>query len=69
MHRHRADLVSLFFGLVFAAVGLVLLTGGARALSLAWVGPLVALALGVVLLYAARSSQAPSAGVEPPPDD
>ncbi len=59
MHRHPADLLSLFFGLLFASVGLVLLSGGSGALSLAWVGPLVALALGVLLVFAARSSRGP----------
>ena len=68
MHRHPADLLSLFFGLAFAAVGLVLLSGGSGALSLAWVGPLVALALGVVLVLAARSARSAAASPrdEPP---
>lgn len=67
MTRHSADLLSLFFGLLFAAIGLVLLSGGAGALSLAWVGPLVAVALGVVLVLAARSAH-PSDGDQPPED-
>ena len=57
MSRHPADPVSLVFGMLFAAAGLVLLTGGARALSLAWVGPLTAIALGALLILAARSAR------------
>jgi len=55
--RHPADFLSLAFGLVFAAVGLVLLSGGSGALSLAWVGPLAAIALGAILFLAARSTR------------
>ncbi|MEO6579198.1 MAG: hypothetical protein ABIO99_09920 [Candidatus Limnocylindria bacterium] len=55
MKRHPADLLSLSFGLFFAAVGLVLMSGGSGALSLAWVGPLVAVVLGGILFWAARS--------------
>lgn len=57
MTRHRADLLSLAFGLLFAAIGLVLLSGGTGALSLAWVGPLTAIALGALLFLAARTSR------------
>jgi hypothetical protein len=67
MSRHPADLVSLTFGLLFAAVGLVLLSGGGGALSLAWVGPLVAVALGALLILAARSTRT-AADVQPPED-
>jgi polyferredoxin len=57
MSRHSADLLSLTFGLLFAAVGLVLLSGSGGALSLAWVGPLTAIALGALLFLAARSTR------------
>jgi hypothetical protein len=57
MPRHSADLLSLTFGLLFAAVGLVLLSGSSGALSLAWVGPLTAIALGALLFVAARSTR------------
>jgi hypothetical protein len=56
MSRHSIDLLSLAFGLLFAALGLVLLSGGRDALSLGWVGPLTAIALGGILIAAARSS-------------
>jgi len=60
MARHPADLLSLAFGLLFAALGLVLLSGGAGALSLAWLGPLVAVALGGLLILAGRSARTES---------
>jgi hypothetical protein len=65
MSRHPADPVSLVFGMLFAAIGLVLLSGGDRALSLAWVGPLTAVALGALLILAARSAR-PVADDQPP---
>lgn len=55
MPRHPADLLSLVFGLLFSAIGLVLLSGGANVVSMAWIGPLVAIGLGALLLLAARS--------------
>ncbi len=65
MTRHPADVLSLVCGLLFAAVGLVLLSGGGGALSLAWVGPLVAIALGALLVLAARSAHHLSEGHSP----
>ena len=67
MSRHPADPVSLAFGLLFAAIGLMLLSGGAGALSLAWVGPLTAVALGALLILAARSTR--TVPDEQPPED
>jgi cytochrome c-type biogenesis protein CcmH/NrfF len=61
MHRHRLDAVSLVFGLLFAGVGLLLLGGGPALvdrLQMAWVGPLVAIGLGVLILVAARRERA-----------
>ena len=60
MSRHPADLLSMGFGLLFAAIGLILLSGGTNALSLGWVGPLTAIALGALLVLAARSSRTAS---------
>ena len=65
MSRHPADLVSLSFGLLFAAIGLVLSGGGG--LSLAWVGPLTAVVLGALLILAARSTRFPVD--DKPPED
>ena len=64
MTRHPADLVSLAFGLLFTAIGLVLLSGGFDALSLEWVGPLAAVVLGGILILAGRSAR-PQAGDQP----
>jgi len=67
MARHPTDFVSLVFGLLFVAIGLVLLSGSSGALSLAWVGPLAAVALGALLVLAARSTRA--APDEPPAEE
>lgn len=67
MSRHRADFLSLAFGLLFVAIGLILLSGATGALSLAWVGPLTAIALGALLVLAARSSR--PAPDEPLPEE
>ena len=67
MARHPADLVSLSFGLMFVAVGLVLLSGGIYALSFEWVGPLAAIVLGAFLILVARSSR-PTTGEAQPED-
>ena len=60
MARHHTDSVSLAFGLAFATVGLVLLAGGDGAISLSWLAPLAAVVLGVLLIFAARSTAAAS---------
>lgn len=56
MRRHDFDLLLFLFGLLFAGVGLVLLGGSpARgSVSLAWVGPVVAIGLGILVVIAAR---------------
>jgi cytochrome c-type biogenesis protein CcmH/NrfF len=57
MQRHRLDALSLVFGLLFVAAGLLLLSGGptlGHNLPMEWVGPLVAIGLGAVLFLAAR---------------
>lgn len=56
MRRHDLDLLSFLFGLLFAGVGLVLLGGSPlrASVSLAWVGPVVAIALGILVVIAAR---------------
>jgi hypothetical protein len=57
MQRHRLDALSLAFGLLFMATGLLLLSGGpalGNNLPMEWVGPLVAIGLGAVLFLAAR---------------
>ena len=54
MNRHPADLLSLTFGLLFVAVGLVVSSGGIDTLALEWVGPMAVIGLGAVLILAAR---------------
>ncbi len=54
MNQHRFDALSFIFGGLFLIAGLLLLTGGVDGLQMQWVGPLVALGLGVVILIAAR---------------
>ena len=65
MTRHPVDLISLAFGLLFAAIGAVLLVGDLDLLSLDWVAPVAAIAIGVALILAARSRR--PATEDPPP--
>jgi hypothetical protein len=58
VRRHPADLVSLIAGLAVLALGLVLLSGGVGDLPMEWVGPVVAIGLGVMILVAARQNRA-----------
>lgn len=57
MTRHSADLLSLLAGLAVLALGLLLLSGGVGDLPMEWVGPAVAIALGVLIVVAARPTQ------------
>ena len=54
MNRHPADLLSLAFGLIFAAVAIMLLMGDLAALSWEWIGPVVIIAVGAIVSVAAR---------------
>lgn len=58
MNRHSVDMFSLVAGLLALAVGLVLLTGGIGDLPMQWLGPAVAIGIGVVILVAARPGRA-----------
>jgi len=67
--RHPADLLSLVAGLAALGLGLLLLSGGIGDLPMEWVGPLVAIGLGALIIFAARptreaSDQGPDAGTE-----
>ena len=71
MEQHRVDALSLVFGLIFAAAGLLLLGGGPTLvdrLPMAWVGPIVAIGLGVILLLAARPERAAAAEDDAAPE-
>lgn len=59
MQRHRLDLVSAFFGIVFTGLGLALIWGP-RTLRLRGMGvlvPLLAVAFGVILLATTRRGE------------
>lgn len=58
MTRHAPDLASLVFGLLFAIIGLVLLLGDIAALSLEWLIPLLAIAVGALMVWSGRSRHA-----------
>ena len=55
MRRHPTDLISLVAGLAVLGLGLLLLAGGVGDIRLEWVGPIVAIGAGAVILVAARS--------------
>jgi uncharacterized membrane protein len=59
MARHPADLLSLVAGLLVLGLGLLLLSGGVGDIPMEWVGPAVAIGLGVVIVAAARPNRAP----------
>jgi hypothetical protein len=53
MTRHSADLVSLTFGVLFAAIGILLLLGQLDGIRLDWLIPTVIVVLGVLLIVLA----------------
>ena len=59
MTRHPVDLFSLVAGLLVLAMGLLFLSGGLHDIPMQWLGPAVAIGLGIVIAIAARPS-APS---------
>ncbi|HEY8921069.1 MAG TPA: hypothetical protein VIN32_00385 [Candidatus Limnocylindria bacterium] len=69
MTRHPADLLSLLAGLAVLALGLVLLSGGVGDLPMEWVGPAVAIGLGVLIVFAARSNRDPDEDVPAASDE
>lgn len=52
MTRHSTDLVSLAFGLLFAAIAAVMLADGRLALSWDWLAPAIAIGFGAILIAA-----------------
>ena len=54
MARHGVDMLSLVSGALVLGVGLLLLSGGLGGLPLEWVGPAVAIGLGILIVVAAR---------------
>lgn len=57
MTRHPADLLSLVAGLAVLGLGLLLLSGGIGDIPMEWVGPVVAIGLGILILVAARQNR------------
>ena len=57
MERHRADLFSLLSGLLTLGLGLLLLSGGVSQVPMEWVGPAVAIGLGLLIVVAGRPSR------------
>ena len=69
MARHPADLLSLAFGLLAVAIGLVLLTGSVSRVPMEWAGPAVAIGLGLLILVAARPASRPTGEDQSAPSD
>lgn len=69
MTRHPADLLSLVSGLFVLAFGLVLLSGGIGDVPMEWVGPAVAIGLGLLILVAARPDRSTDEDPEAATDD
>lgn len=65
MQRHRADVFSLLCGLSTLGLGLLLLSGGIGKVPMEWVGPAVAIGVGILILAAARPGR--DADQEPEP--
>ena len=61
MTRHHTDYLSLAFGLIFAAVAAVMLFGDLGALSWEWIGPVAVIAIGAIVILAARPRRAAAA--------
>ena len=62
--RHPPDLVSLTFGVLFAAIGILLLFGQLDGIRLDWLIPVITVVLGVLLIVLASPI-----GRKPKPDD
>lgn len=80
MQRHDVDPTSLLFGLIFVALGLMLLTGDAAGgtVWLGWTGPAVAVGVGLLVILAVRPHRSTAIQAteddeigdgEPSPDD
>jgi hypothetical protein len=66
MTRHSPDLVSLTFGVLFAAIGILLLFGQLDGIRLDWLIPVITVVLGVLLIVLASPvGRKPKAGDEP----
>ena len=68
MQRHPADLFSLLTGLLILGLGLLLLSGGVNDVPMEWVGPAVAIGVGVLIVVAARPGRETDEDPAPPAD-
>jgi TRAP-type C4-dicarboxylate transport system permease small subunit len=69
MERHPADLFSLLAGLLTLGLGLLLLTGGVGQVPMEWVGPAVAIGVGLLIVVAALPDRGSGDDVVRPTDD
>ena len=69
MERHPFDALSFGFGVLFATVGVLALTGRADSMPMEWVGPAVAVGIGLLILVAARPRRAPDNATDSGLDD
>jgi hypothetical protein len=68
MTRHPADLFSLLAGLLTLGLGLLLLSGGVGQVPMEWVGPAVAIGVGLLIAVAARPRREPDESPASPVD-
>jgi multisubunit Na+/H+ antiporter MnhG subunit len=67
--RHSPDLFSLTFGVLFAAIGILLLFGQLDGIRLDWLIPVITVVLGVLLIVLASPiGRKPKPGDEPSED-
>jgi hypothetical protein len=66
--RHPADLLSLLAGLLTLGLGLLLLSGGVGQVPMEWVGPTVAIGVGLLIVVAARPRREPDENLAAPVD-
>ena len=57
MERHPADVFSLLAGMMTLGLGLLLLSGGLSEVPMEWVGPAVAIGIGLMIVVASRPSR------------
>jgi hypothetical protein len=68
MERHPADVFSLVAGLMTLGLGLLLLSGGLGDVPMEWVGPAVAIGIGILIVVAARPGRNQDEDPGPPQD-
>jgi hypothetical protein len=70
MYRHKMDVVSLVFGLLFASIGTLLMAGSfdLGRVSLAVVWPVIFVLVGLAMLLSARRRKEPVREIEPDRD-